>query len=325
LGWLAALVATSFLLLILQLAAGFSTGALTLIADSAHTAADTVSYGFNWLVERAKRSAAISQSDKASRASVRFDAWSAVFSVGILLCTSACASADAFHRLFGNDAKSDAENKGKEDLGLIGHALLGFAIVSTVVNVLLLVLHRCRLGASSVKDVPLAPPPSLSDAMVPPPPPPPLAIPRQGGRDRAAKRSKVALLHQAFHPSCDLANCPIGSEAEVAASPDSSTDGIERSGASTREETNLNLYGAVLHLFTDVLRSVVILAVGLLVELGVIRDAGYADAICAIVVSICIVVGSLALLRAAAKSLCGKMGDVARSSSANTAFRLSPV
>jgi hypothetical protein len=43
------------------------------------------------------------------------------------------------------------------------------------------------------------------------------------------------------------------------------------------------------------------------------------------VVSICIILGSLALLHAAAKTLCGMLSDVARQASTNNACRTVPV
>jgi len=195
--WLAALVATTLLLLIFQLAAGLATGALTLIADSAHTAADTISYAFSWFVERAKCS--VAQSERAQRVAARFDALSAVFSVVIVLGTSACATADAVRRLRNTSSDSAEKASTQEDLGLIGPALLGFAVLSTAANCGLLALHRRRQFAATAQPAPeqstlaptspILPPtevPSLSPLQVEdsedsflsspclPPPPPPL-------------------------------------------------------------------------------------------------------------------------------------------------------
>lgn len=325
LSWLAALVATSLLLLVFQLAAGFGTGALTLIADSAHTAADTVSYAFNWFVERAKCSTGATQSRSAQRASARFDAFSAIFSVVIVLGTSACATADALRRLRSEPAVDPATASTQEDLTLIGPALLGFAVLSMVANCGLLALHRRRESAakaSTALSSPLpaaAPPPppplELEAAPVPPPPAGATGRPGRKDRERAARRgAQMAWLHQAFHPSCNSASCSISHDAETSPSGEKLPDeGAGATGGSTvhvesdaDKDTNLNLYGAVLHLITDVLRSLVILVVAILVQLGVLRDAPTADAICAVAVSACILLGSVPLLRTASSTLCSR-------------------
>jgi Co/Zn/Cd efflux system component len=118
-------------------------------------------------------------------------------------------------------------------------------------------------------------------------------------RERADRRKKqMAFLHQAFHPNCNDADCSASHNITSVPAPDASNSEIVE-----KEESNLNLYGAVLHLLTDVLRSLVILVVALLVEFGVIRDAPSADAICAIAVSLCIILGCVPLLRAAGTTL----------------------
>lgn len=335
LNWLAALVATSLLLLIFQVGAGFATGALTLIADSAHTAADAVSYAFSWFVERAKCSVDGVQSEKAKGAAVRFDIISAVFSVFIVLGTSACATADAIRRLRGPGSELGAKAAADNDLGLIGPALLGFAILSTAANCGLLALHQRRqLAAAPAAPVPAPSTPELGDSqgdsedsfMCSPCLPPPMPVQAKAlpegsatnsstlvyskrSRERAARRAKhMKWLHQAFHPSCSDADCPV--DGKATSNPYHPDNGVDPPGskadfgvAFADDQSNLNLYGAVLHLITDVLRSLVILVVALLVQLGIIRDAPTADAMCAIAVSICILCGSVALLRAAAACL----------------------
>jgi len=328
LGWLAALVVTSLLLLILQLTLGFATGALTLIADSAHTAADTVSYAFSWFVERAKRSAGMAESEKAKRDAARFDAVSAVFSVLIVLGTSVCATFDAVRRL--RRGANEGAALAKQDPGLIGPALLCFAILSTAANCGLLVLHRRRaLAATSHRatEPSTAPPPleldeepELEDELfmcspcLPAAATPaqiPVQVERSSGstqksQEKSARRTaQIAWLHQAFHPSCKDADCAAPKTGDGSAAEASMDD-----SADTDEKSNLNLYGAVLHLLTDVLRSLVILVVGMLVQIGFISDAASADAICAIIVSICILVGSLALLRSAAAALCPRRAQL---------------
>ncbi|CAJ1422310.1 unnamed protein product [Effrenium voratum] len=64
----------------------------------------------------------------------------------------------------------------------------------------------------------------------------------------------------------------------------------------TGADQNLNVLSTLLHLFTDVARSVTIFVVGLLIQVGVIKQPGQADAICALAVAALVVLGSFSLL-----------------------------
>lgn len=62
-------------------------------------------------------------------------------------------------------------------------------------------------------------------------------------------------------------------------------------------QANLNVYGAMLHLATDVLRSVVVFTAGLLIVLGVLHDPEHTDSVCALLVGVCVLAGSAMLIR----------------------------
>jgi len=310
--WLAMLVGVTILFLVGQLAAGFYAHSLTLIADSAHTGADVVTYGFTWLIEYLKQR--VGSRAGQPRAAAKIDACSALFSAVVVVSASAYATADAVGRLRGDveahagealTAEQAEENK------LIGPALLGFAITNTIANMLLLALHNARAlsstAASDSEEVvpppPLPAPPSVPSLasldMVPPPPPVPLCMPegRSKQRERQQRRrqpqqNKLNLLHQAFHPNCQ--GCDLDKSSEETQIITGTKQQTEPAGE------NMNVYGALLHLIADVVRSIVILVVGLLVQFRFLGDTARADAVCSLVVSTCVVCGSLPLLRNAA-------------------------
>jgi len=328
--WLAMLVGVTVLFLVGQLAAGFYAHSLTLIADSAHTGADVVTYGFTYLVEYLKQQLGLRAGQP--HAAAKIDACSALFSVIVVVGASAYATADAIGRLRGDVEAHAGEvltaEQAEENM-LIGPALLGFAITNTIANMLLLAVHNARASSSTAA--------SDSEEMVPPPPPPPPALPaspsvpslpsldmvtppppvpfcmpegrskqrekhrqrivqppqpQQQQRRRHSQQNKLTLLHKAFHPNCE--GCHLEKNSEE---PPSIT-GTKQQTESIRE--NLNVYGAMLHLIADVVRSTVILVVGLLVQFRFLGNTTRADAVCALVVSTCVVCGSLPLLRDAA-------------------------
>lgn len=334
--WLGALVAVSVLLLFTQVVLGVLCHSLTLVADSAHAGADAVTYGFAYLVELAKTR--VGSRLGRPGAAARLDALSALFSAVLIIGTSLYTSVDALRRLTSGAVVEPhgvdrlKSSVGAEDVHLIGPALLGFAVASTVANCGLLLLHRMRLQAvASEQGGPpppaVAPPPPLAkfrflppqaphaavEHVPPPPPPPPPPAVAEGDRGRLAARreqrrlrpppaprEKLAWLHAAFHPGCDLSggcqssSCGPPAGAATATVPEA-----------TQAEENLNVYGALLHLVTDVLRSVVIFVAGVLVQCKLLGDAERADAACSLVVSACVVCGSAALLRGAAPALRG--------------------
>mmetsp|Transcript_37097 Transcript_37097/g.68452 ORF Transcript_37097/g.68452 Transcript_37097/m.68452 type:complete len:443 (+) Transcript_37097:37-1365(+) len=105
------------------------------------------------------------------------------------------------------------------------------------------------------------------------------------GRVEGVGGGVLSALHKAVHPGC---TCAPGEEDALAGSPTTLT--------TPSKGRNLNVVAAMLHLITDVLRSILILGIALLIMLGGVHDAGHADAVCALTVAALIAAGSVALL-----------------------------
>lgn len=381
LSWLLALIFGTVIVLLGQVGLGVAANSLTLLADSPHTAADAITYGFSYLAERVKCGASAT-----SRSAVaRIDALSAGFSVVVVFGASAWACMESLRRLqlervveAGGVPGAELHAVSETERMMLGPVLLGFSLSSAAVNCGLLVLHQRRRRAtlapagseestaqgrqsieldSPVASVsPLAPPPPPrlaepplpfveppppfaeppppvaeppapvaeparpeSDLGVPPPPvplPPPPSVQRRTDR-KTRRRQQMDFLHKAFHPSCDLTGCSAGCTPAATASQSDvpiagstvkllstsavTTGAPESTLTSTPEvddaEDNLNVYGALLHVATDVLRSVIIFVAGSLMHSGLITDAFRADAICSLLVCACVACGSLPILR----------------------------
>jgi len=332
--WLGSLLAATTGLFVAQVALGLLVRSLTLLADSAHVGADALTYAFSYFVEHAKARATGRLGDAAAAAAERLDALSAAFSMAVVIGTSMCAMLDAMRRLGLLDggtgrpgvalAEADVaplrrpspQSTDIEDGPSLGAALLFFALVSLAANCGLVVLHRRRVASAaaasaveaseslltaSAASAPLPPPP--------PPPPPPLHAPpppgaegaeqQRGDRRRGRRRESIAWLHQAFHPGCDPSGCHLSGGA--AASTEAS---VNADGGRPAPEENLNVSGALLHLVADVLRSLVILVAGVLLQCGLFTDAAKVDAVCALTVSALIIAGSLAMVRDVVTALC---------------------
>mmetsp|Transcript_94049 Transcript_94049/g.146994 ORF Transcript_94049/g.146994 Transcript_94049/m.146994 type:complete len:438 (-) Transcript_94049:5-1318(-) len=98
-----------------------------------------------------------------------------------------------------------------------------------------------------------------------------------------------ALLHMLVHPGC---NSPAHNSAESCCG-----------GAHAKQE-NLNMSAAMLHLIADVVRGITILISAILIQTGVVKNAGQADAWCALLVAAFILFGSLAIFQRVANSVC---------------------
>jgi len=273
--WLGALATGSFVQLAVQLCLAMMSGSLTLIADMGHACADVVSYIATYLVERTKVDLMHKSNSDTQRTVARIDAISGLLSCALVAGTSAHAAVDAVRRLRGGS--------GPDGTGLIGFAMLTFSCFSTTVNATLLAARYVG---------PLAPPdqPSELQPLLAPKVPSPL-VPN-GGRERPrrSRNSRLQMMHDAFHPGCRDQGC----------NDPSCEKGDE---APSSWSANLNAYGALLHLATDVIRSIVILFAGLLVEGGLLKDAARADAVCALVVGFCVFAGSAAFLGSSLSSL----------------------
>merc|ERR1712039_752467 len=72
--------------------------------------------------------------------------------------------------------------------------------------------------------------------------------------------------------------------------------GRNQEGIASKATRNLNVIAAMVHLITDLLRSVLILLVALVIQLGGVEDAERTDAICALIVAFLVCAGSVLLL-----------------------------
>jgi len=97
-----------------------------------------------------------------------------------------------------------------------------------------------------------------------------------------SRLSFSSLLHMLVHPGCtghDDARQP-----ELGSSP------------AAPPKININMVSAMLHLLADLARSIAILVAGVLIQAGLVGDAGRADALCALLVAVFVLLGSVALL-----------------------------
>eukprot|EP00928_Gymnodinium_smaydae_P024138 TRINITY_DN19631_c0_g1_i1.p1 TRINITY_DN19631_c0_g1~~TRINITY_DN19631_c0_g1_i1.p1 ORF type:complete len:515 (+),score=42.16 TRINITY_DN19631_c0_g1_i1:59-1603(+) len=356
--WLRTLAATTVGLLVVQLIMGALAHSLTLLADSAHTAADAAMYLFGFVAEW-KKGTRKSNEDKV------FVAWIDVLSMVLTFIAIVFPSMYAMWRgvlrfgLFSMSGTRDYTGDSSDSL-LMGGVLVAFSTISTISNAVLMLMYsrggfassaseltvdKAQGGLSVAKEtsthfhpppapsVPLAtpapeashqeaspaggntsvllqPPPSPPPPRLPytsrlqgvPPPPSAFSLPTSSSLSRYARRKRGALqsLHMMFHPACTLENCPIDDPSagrkEDAASA-TRAKGVQEANIDVEEGVNLNLHGALLHLITDIVRSIVILVTGGLVLSGKVRDSVKADAACAIVVGSCVIIGALAMTR----------------------------
>lgn len=272
--WLGAVATGSFVQMAAQLGLAMMSGSLTLIADLGHSCADVVSYICTYVVESYKMDLMHKSNSDSQRTVARIDAASGLLSCMLVAGTSAHAAVDAVRRLRGGS--------GPDGTGLIGFAMLVFSCFSTAVNATLLAARYVG---------PLAPPdqPSELQPLLAPGAPPPPPVPSGGrGRPRRGRNPRMQMLHDAFHPGCRDPGC---------------TDYNCEKGDEASWSANLNVYGALLHLATDVIRSIVVLVAGLLLQGGLVRDAARADAVCALVVGFCVFAGSTAFVGSSLRSL----------------------
>jgi len=146
--WMGILFLSTLLLLIFQVLLGWAARAVSLLADSGHSAADVVSYGFNLWIEWVKLAPALGTSksevtpEKVARTAKKLDTVGALLSLVILLAATWFSTEEAVERLrvpTGKDSKN------------IGRALLAYAIVSTAVSIGILVMYRRWHGKGTKK------------------------------------------------------------------------------------------------------------------------------------------------------------------------------
>jgi Co/Zn/Cd efflux system component len=96
-----------------------------------------------------------------------------------------------------------------------------------------------------------------------------------------------SILHMLVHPGCtDSSHALPGKQ-------------VESSGGNG----NLNLSAAMLHLVADVFRGITILITAIIIEAGIVSDAGKVDAICALLVAAFILIGAFAIFQRLASSM----------------------
>mmetsp|Transcript_36471 Transcript_36471/g.100440 ORF Transcript_36471/g.100440 Transcript_36471/m.100440 type:complete len:435 (-) Transcript_36471:20-1324(-) len=109
------------------------------------------------------------------------------------------------------------------------------------------------------------------------------------------KSAWISFAHSVVHPGC-------AGHGGLCSHNDASTPKIDEDGvqsAGVREDKNLNVDSALLHVVSDVFRGVLIFVLALMIQLGVVVNAKKADAICAMLVAVLVFVGAGALFRRA--------------------------
>jgi len=153
---------------------------------------------------------------------------------------------------------------GKEDIESLGTAVLVVACLGACLNLSLLWVHSKMSSNGHVED----------------------ATQGRGGRRRREETdnhgtgSLKLSLHAVLHPGCG--SCTSTSSDTQAA-----------------QGQNFNVYGVLLHVCTDVVRTLLLVVVGVLVRCGVLKDADRVDAISSIIICGCVTLGSVWLFRAA--------------------------
>mmetsp|Transcript_12267 Transcript_12267/g.27842 ORF Transcript_12267/g.27842 Transcript_12267/m.27842 type:complete len:375 (+) Transcript_12267:173-1297(+) len=283
--WLAFLTAASFMLFGLQVLLGWWADCLSLMADSAHSMADCAMYFFAFLLEFVKV--------RFGEAQLKLIPWmdrvSGLFSMIVVMLTSIMVTIQAVMRLR-TAAPLSPESKANEEL--IGPALLIFATVTIATNALLVYAQYqwskqaqeeeeqlVRRGNDAIEETgPLLGASRRGKSA------PRLCEYKQncGGagckdvacKDHDQKSSCAHLVHQFLHPGCSSVHHATEQQCEQ----------------------NLNLSGVNLHLLTDLVRTFLMLAAGVLVMCNVVADQRHIDAACSCFVCLCVVIGSLALL-----------------------------
>lgn len=335
--WMVILFLSTLLLLIFQLLLGWLARAVSLLADSGHSAADVVSYGFNLWIERMKFAPNLSTSkseitpEKVARNARVLDMVGSMFSLVVLVSATWFSASEAVMRL--------QVRSGKES-GNIGRALLAYAIVSTAVSIGILVIYRRWHGKATTKDtgpnsaipaktslpdngmvtkdlqkdpvdfgqdpfvtgMPLFCPPCKDQStknFLPQVALDPVVDTPTGNPSKS--EDVVQQLHMIIHPGCTCSSDVVDYwgtgelDIEGCEEAEDVKSSLQKTGVVAIQK-NLNLIATILHLITDLLRSVTILVVALLIQMGAIQDAEYGDAVCALVVACMILLGSIALL-----------------------------
>lgn len=162
--WFIAIVFfTTLAILVIQVVLGFMANSLVLLADSAHSGADVLSYGLNWGVEYLKVTSKADRLDSRpfwgsfpcvaysgrcfgcmqghdteTDVATLADEIGCVLSTVVLVVATGSATAGAVSRIVGGEAQRSNLDR---DYSEIGHALLFFACLSTIANAGTLMLY----------------------------------------------------------------------------------------------------------------------------------------------------------------------------------------
>jgi len=328
--WLGFLFLESMALVVFQVLAFLQSHSLALGADLGHSGADVISYGINYFMELRKVNMAARAHGRGGRLSAAVsisernaDIIGCGVSTVLLVFATGDAVREAVQRLM-YPAKPD-------DLDEVGPFMLAFSVITTAANVGTLIVYKVWCSPGDAKASLIEPygetpgrieltsykAPSPDDIIASPPrkTSAPDGVPEQvasatrpvrkgnkGGLNLVGSYSNVgedgtcaradcqdecctsapgpswrSVLHMLVHPGCD------GNHGGKQATPG-------------KAASNLNVVAAMLHLVADVLRGIAILVVASLIEVGILRDQGRADAICALAVAVFVAIGSLTLL-----------------------------
>jgi len=297
--WLGSLSAVTFGLLLLEVGLGSLSGSQTLFADMAHGAGDTVTYVVAYSAEKVKRD--LSRHSGASAGAAKLDVFAGATSMLLVVGLSFNAMWQAWAAL-----EHDKDTAIVEENSLVGPALLSFSFASLAANIGLLFLRFQGSDKSTSADtcaearptspataaqsvstckghqaVPLPTPARLEDEGVSRPSCQHAALPAndqvQPHRQQQVPSEKQSedLVHSIFHAGCARpGQCP-------------------KSSGNTTDEKNLILFGATLHLATDVMRTLLEMCVGVLLQVGMLTDVKKTDAVTALVVGACVLVGTI--------------------------------
>eukprot|EP00928_Gymnodinium_smaydae_P000537 TRINITY_DN10203_c1_g2_i2.p1 TRINITY_DN10203_c1_g2~~TRINITY_DN10203_c1_g2_i2.p1 ORF type:complete len:425 (+),score=54.80 TRINITY_DN10203_c1_g2_i2:68-1342(+) len=305
--WLRLLACSSFGLLLLQLVLGYSAHSLTLLADSAHSAADVVVYAFAFYAEGLKRD---SEGDTVQTKVLWIDVMSAflTLSAAVVPCVFAMYTAAGVLGWSDNSKRTGQSGNVFAETASIamGGAMLAFAVISMFTNVSLMLYH---LWTNASEKSEATPEPEFCPRISGPG-----ARKRKTegegeskcGKEKCEDEDKcesksscdsedkdegkdenkgLQALHMVFHPGCTC-------KSFSGAGSSGASYNFKDAGSGTMYE-NLNTYTAFLHLAADITRSVVMLIAGALVFAEIVKDPVRTDAICSIIVGACVLMGAI--------------------------------
>jgi Co/Zn/Cd efflux system component len=124
-----------------------------------------------------------------------------------------------------------------------------------------------------------------------------------------ASVSFLQALHIAAHPGCTCGDIDLtwgASENKTSDESDEVMDSSKTLGVASvaKKPKNLNMFAAMLHLITDLLRSILILGAAVVIQVVDVQHAERIDAACALAVGVLITIGSFALLLKVLARLC---------------------